>query len=182
MCLQLVNMGDRRGPSKVRALAIGGPVDVSRATEGRAAWFKSQSTRPAWSKAKVSTGVFWHMWRTRQWPYQHVENGDFCYLVSDGGPDGEVFAEALIDHVVREKYYGGHDRAWNHLVASMEDAHLQPMSKRRFLNHPATVDRPVTGYLFAFIVYPLSPRPLRIPRPVGLRMRQQGWALYDVTT
>lgn len=62
----------------------------------------------------------------------------------------------------------------------MEEAHLQPISKRRFLNHPETVKRPPTGYLLAFIAFPLSPRPLRIPRPEGLRMRQQGWAQFDV--
>lgn len=156
-------------------------VDVRRATEGRAVWFKSQPTRRPWSKARVSPTVFWHLWRTRQWPYNHVENGDFCYLVS-GGPDGEVFAEAIIDHVVRKQYYGGHDRAWNQVVACMEEAHLKPISKRRFLNHPETVDRPETGYVLALIAYPLSPRPLGIPRPSALRVRQQGWALYDVVT
>lgn len=87
----------------------GGPVDTRRISDSRALWFKSQPTRPAWSKAKVSTTVFWHLWRTRQWPYMHVENGDLCYLVSAGGSDAEVFAEVLIDHLVRKKYYGGHD-------------------------------------------------------------------------
>lgn len=149
-----------------------------RPRENAEAWYKSQPTRPAWSKARVRPTFFWHMWRTRQWPYMHVANGDRCFLVSDGGSDAEIFAEVVMDHIVRVKYYGRRERAYKYLVECLEEARMKPPSKRCSLAHPETVDRPDTGYLFAFVAYPLSPRPLGIPKPRSLQIRQQGWAKH----
>ncbi|GAA4823759.1 hypothetical protein GCM10025786_34960 [Nocardioides caeni] len=123
--------------------------------------------------------VFWHMWKIRQWPYSHINNGDFCYLVSSGGAEAEIFAELVIDRVVRLKYFG-HAAAWDGVKGVLDGAHFSGLSRKKFLSHPETVDRPVVGYLLAFVGYPLSPKPLGMTRPDWLRIQQQGWAQYDL--
>jgi|LULO01.1.fsa_nt_gb hypothetical protein len=85
--------------------------------------------------------VEWHMWKTRQWPYQDLEDGLSYFSVTGGGPQfGRVMSECRMEHLVKAPY-ANHEEAWGLLrtgLPAAERARLGLRDKNQFLRnvHP----------------------------------------------
>lgn len=124
--------------------------------------------------------IEWHMWRTRQWPYLHVSEGDQFYAVTGGGPAvGTVKSKCRIEHLVLAKY-SSHDEAWDlvrtGIPATVRKRHALTRSSQ-FLRHSYTEGTPESGHLMAFLSKHV--KNVDRPRPDDFRFRPNGWGSYD---
>jgi hypothetical protein len=116
--------------------------------------------------------IEWHMWRTRQWPYLHINEGDTFFTVTGGGPAaGTIKSECRIEDLVLAPY-STHQEAWD-LVRTGIPAGV----RRQFLRHAYTRKAPPSGHLMAFVSRHI--RDINQPRPDGPKLRPNGWARWD---
>ena len=79
----------------------------------------------------------WHMWRTRQWPFNFLTPGDTILVVSGGSVDeGRIVSENRIDHLLKADY-SSHEQAWKCLVMVS-----RPRRGSRWALDQAAVPRP----------------------------------------
>lgn len=119
--------------------------------------------------------VEWNMWTTRAAPFGTLAEGSTVYLVSGGGPKrGLITWEVVVTHAVAARYESKDD-AWQHMRAALAGPlRERGYTRRTFLENEYTVAAPEQGYILAWSYDPV--RPIGLPRPEGLRFRQNGWA------
>jgi hypothetical protein len=126
--------------------------------------------------ARGSDEIEWHMWRTRQWPFNFLNPGDTILVVSGGSVDeGRIVSENRIDHLLKADY-SSHEQAWELFRDGLPAAERKRLgfgSKQRFLDHEYTQDAPESGWLIAFVSTHL--RDIDAPRPEGFKFRPNGW-------
>lgn len=118
--------------------------------------------------------VEWNMWTTRAAPFGALAEGSTVYLVSGGGPKrGLVTWEVVVIHALSVRYESKDD-AWRQMRSALAGPLKERgYTRRSFLENDYTMAAPEQGYLLAWSYDPV--RPIGLPRPEGLRFRQNGW-------
>lgn len=126
--------------------------------------------------------IEWHMWRTRQWPYLHLHDGDSFFTVTGGAPgEGTIKSECRIENLVLAPY-ASHHEAWDVIRTGIPATIRRQFGLARstqFLRHPYTQQAPPSGHLMVFMSRHMSD--VDVPRPDGAKLRPNGWARWDKT-
>jgi hypothetical protein len=121
----------------------------------------------------MTTEVEWNMWRTKQWPFNDMTNGDTILTVSGGAP-GVVMYETKLRNLIKAPYRS-HIHAWQLIDCTFPQAVLDGAGVDRewFLNLEYTQHAPASGWLLAWWGQPV--RWIGETRPASLTVRPNGW-------
>jgi len=133
-------------------------------------WLNNQPwyTTPP-TKAQLTEGLHWNMWKRRLPPFNDLQEGDRVFLVRPDGHGGSNIAwEVEVARVVRSAY-----RSKEHAWQVVRDGFPGRITKSEFINQDYTDRATDEGWVLAWVSLPV--REVRVARPSELRFRPNGW-------
>lgn len=119
---------------------------------------------------EVEDWTWWNLWKTRQRPYQELDDGTRVLLLQSW-PGGGRFS-----HLVRARdVLKEHCRTWEDAVETL--VHWSGLSEDEVREEPYTAAREGDGPLHLIAWKADALLELDLPRPGGLALRRNGWAV-----
>ena len=112
----------------------------------------------------------WHMWATRQPPFNQLQDGDQVVIVASWPGGGRLLWDLAVGPILKESYSSRDEAVWT--IAT----HLG-VTRKDVLSEPYIEDKPNSGWVLAFRFHPL--RRLDIPKPSDLKFRRNGWVAVE---
>lgn len=121
----------------------------------------------------VEDWTWWNLWKTRQQPYQELKDG-IRVLLLQSWPGG-----GRLSHLVRARdVLKQHCSTWEDAVATLVG--WSGLSEADVRNEPYTAARKGDGPLHLIAWRAEELLELDLPRPAGLALRRNGWAVLSV--
>lgn len=117
--------------------------------------------------AEMRTWLWFSMWRTKQWPYRDLDEGDILFWYES--PSQRIVWKSRVLRV-EQFCYRSKAFAAQQITNSFGDPNV---------DQPYFVEAPEEGYCVVWNVEPLGER-LNIAKPTGFRMPMLGWQRLGV--